>query len=150
MKKTWLNALTKSKNLDIKEEDFSLRCFGGVTIMLLGFRKEDYLFVEKNILNNDGLVTKSLEQAEIIIMKNTCINPEESKILENYFNKLVTEKWYEDCIANNKYLKFDLYLYSKESLKKTFDEILKKYESFKNDLIVEKEIRFVFKINKIY
>jgi hypothetical protein len=143
MKKTWLNALTKSKNLDIKEEDFSLRCFGGVTIMLLGFRKEDYLFVEKNILKNDGLVTKSLEQAEIIIMKNTCINAEESKILENYFNMLVTEKWYEDCIANNKYLKFDLYLYSKESLKKTFDEILKKYESLKNDLIVEKEIRFV-------
>ncbi len=72
-------------------------------------------------------------------MKNTCINNEESKILENYLNKIVTEKWYEDCIHNNKYFKPDSYLFSKESFKNMFDDLIKKYEEMKNDLIVEKE-----------
>ena len=85
------------------------------------------------------MVTKSLEQAEIIIIKNSYINTEESKILENYLNKIVTEKWYEDCIANNNYLKPDSYLFSKESFKIMFDNLMKKYEEMKNDLIVEKE-----------
>lgn len=139
MKKTWLDALIKNKKTEIKEEDYYLRCFGGIAITLLGYRKEDYQFLEKSILINDGFVTKSLEQAEIILIKNTCINSEEAKILENYFNKLVTQKWYEDCIANNKYLKIDSYLFSKESFIKMFEEVSRKYENLKNDLIVDKE-----------
>jgi hypothetical protein len=140
MKKTWLDALNKSKNTEVKEEDHYLKCFGGIVIMLLGYRKEDYQFVEKNILNFDGLITKSLEQAEIVILKNTCISTEESKFLENYLNKTVTEKWFEDCIANGKYLKPDSYLFSKESFKKMFDDLIGKYVDMKNDLVVEKEM----------
>jgi len=114
-----------------------LGCFGGIRVILLGYRKEQYQTIEKTILKYDGFLTDSLEQAELIILKNSLITSEESKILEKYLNKTVIEKWYEDCVSNKKFIKPDNYLYKEESFKSKFELIINKYSQSKNDLVTE-------------
>jgi len=148
MKKSWIEDLIKNKCNEIKEEKYYLGCFGGISFLLLGYRKEESQNIEKNIMAQDGLIVNSIDLAEMIILKNACITSEESKILEKYFNKIVTDKWYEDCINNYKYIIPDHYLYTKESYKNIFEKLFKKYGDAKNDLIIDNERLLLFKVSK--
>lgn len=136
MKKSWIDDILKLKPTEILEENYYLRCFAGITIILLGFRTNDLETTKKIIYNRDGLITESLEEAEVIVIKNQSVfGTEYSKLLEPHYHKIVTEKWIEACVTSDAYLLFKDYLISKESLKTVYENLTNTYKMVKNDLI---------------
>jgi hypothetical protein len=129
--------LKSEKNNDVKEDKFLLGCFGGIPILLLGFRGQDEIFMEKRIQENGGIIVKKLNEPEIIIVKNSELISENKLLIEKYSGIIVTDKWIDECIFYMKYIPTVDFLYSKINYKKRFEDLFEKYKMSPNDLIYQ-------------
>ena len=115
--------LKSEKNFEAKEDKFLLGCFGGIPMLLLGFRGQDEIFMEKRIQENGGIIVKKLNEPEIIIVKNSELISENKTLMEKYSGIIVTDKWIDECIFYMKYIPTLDFLYSKINYKKRFEDL---------------------------
>ena len=73
-------------------------------MFLFGFNKETAEQISKTIVSNNGTVLTKPNKSAITICYSSLFLPDkERKAIEHSCLKVVTEKWYEHCISNNRY-----------------------------------------------
>ena len=139
--KNWI--LDDKSNLDLTDKKYYLPCFYNVSFYLFGFSDENYLKMKNKIEEKGGNVILSYKESEVIIFKNG-LNFTNKEMIEinKYKDKIVSEKWFEDCILYNKFLDFSEYKYQ-------LDDIINKFEELKNIIENFDEVQNLF-LGKIF
>ena len=134
--KEWI--LDKKSNLDLTDKNYYLSCFYNITFFLFGFSEDIFLKMKKIIEEKGGKIISSFKDSEVIIFKNGLnFTNKELKEVNKYNEKIVSEKWFDDCILKNTFLDFSKYKYQS-------DEILYKFNELKNIIENFDEVQKIF------
>ncbi len=127
--KEWI--LDNKSNLDLTDKKYYLPCFYNVTFFLFGFSDDIFLNMKKIIEEKGGTIISSFKDSEVIIFKNGLnFTNKELKEVNKYNEKIVSEKWFDDCIFKNTFLDFSKYKYQSDEILNKFDELKKIIENF--------------------
>ena len=136
--KEWINENNFDKYLDY--EKCAPGCFCGISLLLFGFNEEELKDMKTQIKEKDGEVYTDPDEADLIIVKSDSgYIDEEIEKLEKYESKIVTEKWYYNCISKNEYKPIDEKedLLNLDDIKNNYEKIITVIESGENKKYID-------------
>lgn len=113
-------------------------------IALLGFESEDELKrLIKQIECNNGHVSDIFDDCDAIVIKSGLIlSNHDYQLIERYERKIVTEKWFYECISQKEYLDFTNFKFKNDLLKNKFESIESEYVLLQDPLLIFNECLF--------
>ena len=131
----------------LDHEKCSPGCFYGISLFLFGFNEEELKNMKIKINQNNGEVCNDPDEADIIIVKSDSIYIDKDiENLQKYQSRTVTEKWYNNCITENKYKTIDVKedLFNFDDIKNNFEKIITEIESGLNTKYINLFIGKIF------
>lgn len=100
--------LDENNEFFLNEKKHPLSPFYGLVIYVYGFDNETSVEMKKTISENHGMICKYPKSADVIVIRAGMFLSESDKnYLNSFYDKVVTEKWYEKCLSRRRYYRLD-------------------------------------------
>lgn len=127
--KEWI--LNEGGEKFLEEEKCKPPCFMGVDLNLYGFSEVERNIMREKVEKNGGGVVESVEEAEVIIIKDDlAFIEEEIEKLKKYEGKMASEKWFKECVSGGKYKNYSQYKITSNIISYKYEEIINNIEKY--------------------